>query len=161
MATGFWQLHPETLEPVAGGNNVEERFGSDLWVRSDFAYTGTWGNRSGGAGDAVKIWQLSANGAPTLIDSIIVEGITSVSDIQVSDNGNLLVFSAEGPTDAGLYVYRLTDPRRPTRVGFANVPQGIHTVSLGRVANRLYAFAARNPSGPALLIYDLSSLDSP
>ena len=161
MATGFWQLNPETLEPVAGGNNVTERWGSDLWVRGDFAYTGTWGNRGQNRGDALKIWQLSSTGAPTLIDSIIVEGITTVSDVEVSDNGNLLVFSTEGQTDAGLYVYRLTDPRRPTRVGYANVVQGIHTVSLGRVANRLYAFAAKNPSSPALLIYDLSELDTP
>ena len=161
MATGFWQLNPETLQPVAGGNNVAERFGSDLWVRGGFAYTGTWGNRGGNRGDALKIWQLSSSGAPTLIDSIIVEGINTVSDVEVSDNGNLLVFSTEGQTDAGLYVYRLTDPRRPTRVGYANVIQGIHTVSLGRIANKLYAFAARNPSSPALLIYDLSELDSP
>ena len=161
MATGFWQLHPQTLQPIGGGNNVAERFGSDLWVRGDFAYTGTWGNRGGNRGDVLKIWQLSSSGAPTLIDSIVVEGITTVSDVEVSDNGNLLVFSAEGQTDAGLYVYRLTDPRRPTRVGYANVVQGIHTVSLGRVSNRLYAFAARNPSSPALLIYDLSEFDSP
>ena len=103
---------------------MAERFGSDLWVRGDFAYTGTWGNRGGNRGDALKIWQLSSSGAPTLIDSIVVEGITTVSDVEVSDNGNLLVFSAEGQTDAGLYVYRLTDPRRPTRVGYAQCGAG-------------------------------------
>jgi hypothetical protein len=130
-------------------------------VRGQFAYTGTWGQRSGTRGDAVKIWQLGSGGAPTLVDSIIIDGVNTISDIEVSDNGNLLVFSTEGPTDAGLYVYRLTDPRRPTRVGYDNVVQGIHTVSLGRVNNRLHAFAAQNPASPALLIYDLSALDSP
>jgi hypothetical protein len=161
MNAGFWQLHPSTLLPVAGGHNVPDRFGSDLWVRGQFAYTGTWGQRSGTRGDAVKIWQLGSGGAPTLVDSIIIDGVNTISDIEVSDNGNLLVFSTEGPTDAGLYVYRLTDPRRPTRVGYDNVVQGIHTVSLGRVNNRLHAFAAQNPASPALLIYDLSALDSP
>ena len=99
--------------------------------------------------------------APTLVDSIKFDGITTVSDVQVSEDGTLLVFSAEGPTDAGLYVYRLTDPRNPVRVGYDNVFQGIHTVTVARVGSRLYAFAARNPPTPALLIYDLTELINP
>jgi hypothetical protein len=161
MLTGFWQLDPTTLQPVAGGRNVPERFGSDLWVRGDYAYSGTWGVRNGTRGDAVKIWHLNASGAPTLADSITVDGITTVSDIEVSDDGRLLVFSAEGQSDAGLYIYRLTNPAKPTFVTSSGVPQGIHTVSLGRVATKLYAFAAKNPASPALLIYDLSPFDAP
>ena len=161
MLSGLWQLDPETLDPVGGGNNVSERYSSDLWIHGGYAYTGTWGNRGGIRGDAVKIWQLSPTGAPTLVDSIKVDGITTVSDVQVSEDGSLLVFSAEGPTDAGLYVYRLTDPRNPVRVGYDNVFQGIHTVTVARVGSRLYAFAARNPPTPALLIYDLTELINP
>ncbi|HET9515907.1 MAG TPA: hypothetical protein VFO95_18385, partial [Gemmatimonadales bacterium] len=138
---------------------VPERFSSDLWIHEDHAYTGTWGNRGGRPGNAVKIWQLGSNGAPTLVDSIIVNGIGTVSDIQVSDNGRLLVFSAEGPANAGLYVYRRTDPLKPTRVGFYPVEQGIHTVTVARVGDKLYAFGARNPVSPALLIFDLSAYD--
>jgi hypothetical protein len=159
MGSGLWQLDPATLQPIGGGNNVPERFSSDLWIHEDHAYTGTWGNRGGRPGNAVKIWQLGSNGAPTLVDSIIVNGIGTVSDIQVSDNGRLLVFSAEGPANAGLYVYRRTDPLKPTRVGFYPVEQGIHTVTVARVGDKLYAFGARNPVSPALLIFDLSAYD--
>jgi hypothetical protein len=162
MVSGFWQLNPTTLQVVAGGNNVNERYGADLWVRGNLGYTGTWGGspRSGQRGDAVKIWALSATGAPSIADSIVIEGVFTISDIQVSDNGRLLVFSVEGPTDAGLYVYDLVpDPVKPVRVGYVNVVQGLHTVTLARIGTKLYAFAARNPASPALLIYDLSEYD--
>lgn len=161
MTTGFWQLNPTTLQPVAGGNNVPERYGSDLWVRGNVAYTGTWGGspRDGLRGNALKIWQLTSSGAPEIADSIVIEGINTISDVEVSDDGKLLVFSVEGPTDAGLYVYELDDPLRPVRVGYVNVVQGLHTVSLARIDTKLYGFAARNPNNPALLIYDLSQYD--
>lgn len=161
IVSGFWQLDPVSLQPIAGGDNVTDRYGSDLWVRGNVAYSGTWGGspRNGQRGNAVKIWRLSTSGAPSLADSIVIEGINTISDVEVSDNGRLLVFSVEGPTDAGLYVYDLTDPIKPVRVGYTNVVQGLHTVSLGRVGVKLYAFAARNPASPALLIYDLSEYD--
>jgi hypothetical protein len=161
MTTGFWQLDPLTLQPLGGGDNVTERYGADLWVRGNVAYTGTWGGspRSGNRGNVVKIWNLLTSGAPAIVDSIVIEGVYTISDIEVSDNGRLLVFSVEGPTDAGLYVYDLADPLEPVQVGYVNVVQGLHTVSLGRIASRLYAFAARNPASPALLIYDLSEYE--
>jgi hypothetical protein len=162
MVDGFWQLNPETLQVVAGGNNVTDRYGSDLWIRGNHAYTGTWGGspRSGQRGNAVKIWELSPSGAPELADSIVIEGVYTISDIQVSDNGRLLVFSVEGPTDAGLYVYDLQGSATdPVKVGYVNVVQGLHTVTLSRIGTRLYAFAARNPASPALIIYDLSDYE--
>ena len=161
MTSGFWQLDPVTLQTRGGGNNVTERYGADLWVRGNVAYTGTWGGspRDGQRGNAVKIWQLLASGAPAIADSIVIEGVNTISDIEVSDNGRLLVFSVEGPTDAGLYVYDLTDPLAPVQVGYVNVVQGLHTVTLGRIGSKLYAFAARNPVSPALLIYDLSEYE--
>jgi hypothetical protein len=161
MISGFWQLDPVSLQPVAGGNNVTERFSADLWVKGSVAYTGTWGGapREGARGNAVKIWSLSGSGAPAIADSIVIEGIYSISDIEVSDNGRILVFSVEGPTDAGLYVYDLENPLEPVQVGYVNVVQGIHTVSLARIGTKLYAFAAKNPPAPALLIYDLAEYD--
>jgi len=161
MVSGFWQLNPSTLAPIGGGNNVPERYGSDLWVRGNVGYTGTWGGspRGGHRGNAVKIWHLSTSGSPAIADSIVIEGINTISDLQVSDDGRVLVFSVEGPTAPGLYVYDLTDPIKPVRVGYANVVQGLHTVSLGRLGARLYAFAARNPPVPALFIYDLTEYD--
>jgi hypothetical protein len=160
MLSGFWQLSPTTLQPVAGGNNVPERFGSDLWVRGDYAYSGTWGAvpRNGAVGNALKIWRLSAAGAPVLADSLIVTGIETVSDVEVSDDGNLLVLSAERGIMAGLHVYRLTDPVKPALAGRIMVEAGLHTATLARIGGKLYAFAARNPRDPALIIYDLSGL---
>ena len=35
MLSGLWQLDPGTLIPVAGGNNVPERFGSELRARQN------------------------------------------------------------------------------------------------------------------------------
>ena len=57
------------LHTVAGGNNVPDRFSSDLWVQGRYAYTGTWGHdpRNGNIGNLVYIWSLDAAGAPTRV----------------------------------------------------------------------------------------------
>jgi hypothetical protein len=141
-----------------GGNNVPERYSSDLWVHGSYAYTGTWGGalRDGHPGNVVKIWSLDANGAPTLVDSLVVPGIGTVSDVQVSDDGSLLVFGAERGPNAGLLVYGLTDPRKPVFLDSTMVETGIHTATIAEIAGRSYVFAARNPVDPALLIYDIT-----
>jgi hypothetical protein len=143
----------------AGGNNVSDRFSSDLWVHGAWAYTGTWGGapRNGNRGDVVKIWSLDAAGAPTLVDSLKVPAINTVSDVQVSDDGALLVFSAERGANAGLYVYDLTDPRTPTFRDSVLVADGLHTATVADIAGHRYVFAARNPKDPALIIYDITS----
>jgi hypothetical protein len=142
----------------AGGNNVPERYSSDLWVHGSWAYTGTWGGvaRNGARGDVVKIWSLDASGAPTLADSIKIPDIGTVSDVQVSDDGSVLVFSTELGANAGLYVYGVTDPRSPVFLDSALVAQGIHTATIAEIGGRRYVFAARDPSAPALLIYDIT-----
>jgi hypothetical protein len=153
---------------LAGGNNVVERFSSDLWVHGNYAYTGTWGNR-GHLGNMMKVWSLDATGAPTLVDSVVVGGIGTVSDLQVSDDGQVLVLSGERGANGGIFVYGLSHPAQPSPLGSALVgPAGVHTVTLSAIGGRLYAFAARNPGAttsaaddPALLIYDLSNPASP
>jgi len=77
MLSGFWQLNPQTLQPIGGGQNVPERFGSDLWVRGEYAYTGTWGFRAED-GNTLKVWSLGASGSPTLVRSVTVPGIGTV-----------------------------------------------------------------------------------
>jgi hypothetical protein len=143
---------------LAGGNNVPERYSSDLWVHGPWAYTGTWGGtpRNGVVGDVLKIWSLGAAGAPTLADSIKIPAISIVSDVQVSDDGTVLVFSTERGAGAGLYVYQLTDPRTPTFRDSALVADGIHTATIADIAGRRYVFAARDPRDPALLVYDIT-----
>ncbi|MGH9258601.1 MAG: hypothetical protein ACRD08_01695, partial [Acidimicrobiales bacterium] len=82
---------------------------------------------------------------------------STVSDIEVSADGTLLIFSAYG-SQAGLHVYALTNPARPTFVARALVAAGLHTATLGMIGGRLYVFAAKDPPNPALMIYDVTGL---
>jgi hypothetical protein len=142
----------------AGGNNVPDRYSSDLWVHGSWAYTGTWGGafRNGTPGNAVKIWSLDNSGAPSLADSIIIPAIGTVSDLQVSDDGAVLVVSTEIGANAGLFVYGLADPQRPTLLDSALVPEGIHTATIADLGGRRYVFAARDPAKTELQIYDIT-----
>ena len=159
VGSGFWQLDAATLQPVAGGNNTPERYGSDLWVRGGYAYTGTFGYRVGlTVGNVIKVWALSSSGAPRLADSVTIEGVITVSDVEVSDDGKLLMTSAEGVSGQGIYWFRLTNPAKPRLVGRVLIPNGVHSATFARINGKLYAFAARNPPDPALEIYDLSGL---
>ena len=156
------------LSVLGGGNNVDERFSSDLWVHGNYAYTGTWGFREEG-GNTLKVWSLGAGGAPTLVGSVAVPDIGTVSDVQVSDDGQLLVLSGEAGIDGGIYLYSLSNPAAPSFLSSALVGEvGVHTVTLSRINDRLYAFAARNPgfpeeaaTDPALLIYDVTDPEAP
>src|SRR3954469_3419423 len=135
------------LGVLSGGNNVPERFGSDLWVHGSYAYTGTWGAfpRSTNFGDVLKIWSLGPSGAPTLVDSVKVADISTVSDVQVSEDGQLLVFSAEFDPEGGVYLYSLADPAHPAFRDRVVVPGGVHTATLAEIGGGRYVFAARNP----------------
>ncbi len=160
MLSGFWRLRYNggSFSIVGGGNNVPERYTSDLWVQNGYGYTGGWGNRGTQPGNAVKIWQVGA-ATPLLVDSIIVSGITTVSDVQVSADGKLLVFSAENGPNAGLHVYSLAiSPSQPVFLARYLVSQGLHTATVETVAGRTYVFAARNPATPALMTFEITSL---
>lgn len=163
MLSGLWQLGASNgmMSVAGGGNNVPDRYGSDLWVHGGYAYTGTWGQRGTTRGNAVKIWQLNGSGAPVLVDSIITANIGTVSDVEVSADGKLLMFSAEnagGGGNAGFHFYSLANPAKPTFVTSVPVFTGVHTATFGTISGRLYAFGAKDPSSPALLIYDVTSL---
>ncbi|MDQ2673816.1 MAG: hypothetical protein M3Y40_04100 [Chloroflexota bacterium] len=147
-----------TLRIDGGGNNVTERFTSDLWVHGSYAYTGTWGSfpREGNRGDALKIWSLDGSGAPTLTDSVILAGLVNVSDVEVSTDGTVLMLSAEAFENAGLYLFDLEDPGHPTLLDSVHVEDGLHTATFGEIEGRRYAFTARNPPDPALLIFDVT-----
>jgi hypothetical protein len=146
------------LRTVGGGDNVPDRYTSDLWVHGGYAYTGTWGgiSRNGNFGDVVKVWRLDPAGAPALVDSITVPLIGTVSDVEVSRDGQVLLFGAERGPNEGLYLYDVGDPEDPQPLDHVLIPNGIHTATLGDIGGRRYAFAARNPADPALLIYDVT-----
>jgi hypothetical protein len=157
------------LQVAGGGDNVPERYSSDLWVHGNYAYTGTWGFRQQ-QGNVVKIWSLDAGGAPTLAGTLTIPQIATVSDLQVSDDGETLVVSAEHGDNGGILVYSLSNPVNPSLLGSARVgSRGVHTVTLSSIEGRMYAFAAMNPgfSGnatedmPALMIYDLNDRARP
>jgi hypothetical protein len=157
------------LKAIGGGCNVPDRFSSDLWVHGNYAYTGTWGTRGGAIGNVLNVWSLGATGAPAFVRGVTVPGIGTVSDVQVSDDGQLLVLSGERGTSGGIYLYGLADPGNPSFISSALVGSaGVHTVTLADINGRRYAFAARNPGrsadaadDPALLIYDVSNPVTP
>jgi hypothetical protein len=161
------------LSIAAGGNNVPERYSSDLWVHGNYAYTGTWGFRDE-PGNVLKIWSLGASGAPSLAGSVTVPDVGTISDVQVSEDGEILVLSGERGGDlgevGGIYVYSLSNPANPSHLGTEPVPfGGVHTVTVASINGQLYAFAAKNPgfSGnnaqnqPALLIFSLANPAAP
>ena len=159
MVNGFWQLSDNAgdLGVLAGGGNVPERFTSDLWVHGSNAYSGTWGARSA-QGNAVKVWQLGPSGAPTLVDSVLVSSVGTVSDVEVSADGNLLMISTEGGTGDGFQFYSLANPASPAFLGQFLVGTGIHTTTLGYIGGRVFAFGAKNPGSPELVILDVTGL---
>jgi hypothetical protein len=163
MLSGLWQLATASgsLSVASGGNNLTERYGSDLWVANGYAYTGTWGFRAT-YGNAVKVWRLDAGGAPSLVDSIVTADIVTVSDIEVSDDGKVLMFSTENGPNSGFWFYGLGDPAHPVFLAsylVGGTSGGIHTATFSRINGRLYVFGARDPSGAALVILDVTSLD--
>jgi hypothetical protein len=139
---------------LGGGNNVPERYTSDLWVHGEYAYTGTWGSRSA-QGNVLKVWHLGAGGAPTIVDSVVTAGIGTVSDVEVSSDGSLLVFSGENGSGSGLFLYSLADPANPVFIDSAHVGTGLHTATFGYIDGKRYIFAAKNPSSPALMIFEI------
>lgn len=161
MVSGFYQLRLSngTLEHLAGGDNAPEYFTSDLWVHGEYAYTGTWGFREK-QGNVVNVWHLLANGAPVLVRTVTVAEVSTVSDVEVSSDGQYLLATTEHGTEPGLYVFSLTDPATPKYEGRHLVPQGLHTGTFAEIGGRLYVFAARNPGagGPALMIFDVEAL---
>jgi hypothetical protein len=163
MLSGLWQLATNlgALSVAGGGNNEAARFSSDLWVANGYAYSGTWDHfqRTGLGGSLLKVWQLNGTGAPVAQDSILVSGVGAVSDVEVSDDGKLLMFSTENGPNSGFWFYSLADPAHPVFMAKYLVASGIHTASFARIGGKLYAFGAKNPSGAALIILDVTSLD--
>jgi len=154
-AVAFTSTARANFVALGGGNNVPERYTSDLWVHGSYAYTGTWGFRSA-QGSALKVWHLDAAGAPTLVDSIVTVGIGTVSDVEVSSDGALLVFSAENGGNAGLYLYGLADPAHPAFIANYVVATGLHTATFGYIGGKRYIFAAKDPGSPAMMIFEIA-----
>jgi hypothetical protein len=157
------------LMPVVGHGAVSDRFTAEVAVHGGWAYTTTWGNRNGTPGNVLNIWSL-AQPQPQLSASITVEGATTLGDVQVSDDGSLLIVATEHRPNGSLLVFDRSDPGAPdllARYATERTQNGVHTAKLGRVAGGLFAFLAVNP-GPnnvqepsRLVILDLAEPASP
>lgn len=149
---------------ILGMGAVAERFTGEIWVRGNVAYTTTWGNLSA-IGNAVKIWNVAGN-VPTLVDSLIVPGASTLGDIQTSDDGQLLIVATEF-SQGSIMIYSLADPLKPqliTRYNTALTEPGVHTAEVQRVNGILYAFLSIDPSSVSaarLVIVDLSNPAAP
>ena len=86
-------------------------------------------------GNVLKVWSLDAAGAPTLVGSVTVPDIGTVSDVQVSEDGQLLVLSGERGPDGGIFLYSLSDPAAPSFLGSALVGEAGSTPSRSSTIN--------------------------
>ena len=148
------------LTTLGGGNNVPDRYTSDLWLQGEYAYTGTWGGfpRNGNYGDRLAVWHLDALGAPSFVREVEFTSINTVSDVEVTADGSLLLATTEGQTEDGLYIFSLADPADPALVDFEPVAAGLHTGTFAEIGGDLYVFAARNPGSPALMVWRIDPL---
>ena len=164
---------PQTLGPpphgsqtltVLGNGQVQDRFTGEIWVQGSVAYTTTWGNR-GTPGNAVKIWDVSGN-VPALVDSLIIPSAVTLGDVQVSDDGQVLIVATEF-SPGSIVLYSLANPRQPqliTRYTTALTDPGVHTADVARVNGRLYAFLCVDNSATAaarLVIVDITNPGAP
>ncbi|HEX4632209.1 MAG TPA: hypothetical protein VH163_00135, partial [Gemmatimonadales bacterium] len=168
MLTGLSQLSADStghLARVAGGDNFPDRYSSDFSIDTlaPYAYSGSWeyAQRTGKSGSTVAVWKLDSAGAPSLLNTIPVSQVTAVSDVKVSPDGKLLMFSTEYGLNAGFYFYSLANPANPSLLEYYQTGQeGIHTAKWAQIGGHLYAFGAKNPSNPALIILDVTGLDN-
>jgi len=151
----------DTLEALGRGD-MTQRHMAEVWTRGTVAYTSTWGQRNGVVGNAVHIWRIDGT-APVLADSVIVENATTLGDLQVSDDGRLLVVATERQ-NGSIVVYDLANPLKPqrlTRYQTANTSNGVHTAEVARVNGTLYGFLSIDPPDARLVIVDLSDPANP
>jgi hypothetical protein len=157
-------ITPATLA-VVGQGRVTDRFTAEVWVRGGFAYTSTWGTRGVNPGDTFHVWDVTAD-TPRAVRSVSIPGVSTTGDIQLSDDGRLLVVATER-TGGSIAIYDASDPANPTlitRYTTPNTDPGVHTAEVARVNGTLYAFLSIDPgvSSPArLVIVDLSNPAAP
>lgn len=154
---------------VAGRGTANARYNAEVWVHGNYAYTTTWGTKTVNAvarqGNAIYIWDIRGTN-PALVDSVLVAGVGTLGDVQVSPDGRYLVVPSE-PAPGYLFTFDLTNPVKPQLVSTFSTPKatrGIHTAEIQVIGGKLYAFASINSATahPArMMIVDLSTPASP
>lgn len=145
---------------ILGRGDVSERYTAEVNVRGTVAYTTSWGSRStapgvSAIGNAIKIWNVAGN-VPVLLDSIIVPQARTLGDVQVSDDGKLLVVATESQPGS-ILIFSLENPAKPvlvSRFTSPNTDPGVHTAEIQRVNGVLYGFLCIDLRGgtPARLV---------
>lgn len=141
---------------------MNARYMAEVWTRGGVAYTTTWGTKGNVPGNAVHIWNISGS-KPVIVDSLIVENATTLGDVQVSDDGKLLVVATER-ANGSIVLYDLANPLKPARITrylTDNTKNGVHTAEVARVNGTLYAFLSVDTPGAHLTIVDLSDPANP
>ncbi|MGZ8468035.1 MAG: LVIVD repeat-containing protein [Gemmatirosa sp.] len=163
--TGVGTGTPAAAIAVLGQGVVTDRVTAEVTARGQWVYTSSWGQRFA-RGNVVYVWDGSGN-VPQLVDTLTIANVGTTGDVQVSDDGALLVVATEPGPEGSLVLYGLEDPAHPrfiTRYTSPNLRNGVHTAQVSRVNGRLYAFAAVNPGVGApsrLTIVDLSTPSAP
>jgi hypothetical protein len=146
-----------------GQGRVSDRYTSELWAQGGFAYTGSWGVRGGQAGNVLNVWNVQRV-TPSLVRSITIapDSVTTLGDVQVSDDGKLLVVATE--PFGSLRIFDLADPGNPRFLASftsQGIRSGVHTAEVARVNGKLYAFLSIDPGPARLVVVDLSNPSSP
>lgn len=158
-----------TAMNVAGRGNLGARYTAELWIHGSYGYTSSWGTRLNGTtslqGNAIYIWDVRP-AVPVLVDSVIVPGVGTLGDVQVSGDGRYLVVPSE-PGPGSVFTYSLTNPVKPQLVSTFTSPKitrGVHTCEIQTIGGRLTAFLSVNPgtNHPArMMIVDLGDPAQP
>ncbi len=157
-------VEEDTTFTVVGEGLLTNRYTSDLWVRGDIAYTGTWGGRSAVGqtlfGDRLHVWDVSSPDALELIGDVTVDART-VNDVKVSADGSWAVITHEGSDDGlnGITLLDLGNPASPTVITrFTDgLESGVHNVWI----DDPYIYVAVDGSGQGLRVVDASNRESP
>jgi hypothetical protein len=150
--------------PVEGAGTFAGRYTAEIAARGSWIYTTTWGFRTA-TGNALVIWEASG-AVPVLRDTVIVNGATTLGDVQISDDGDLLVVATER-SGGSIVIFDRTTPDhlvQLSRFATAATNPGVHTVKLGRVNGRHYAFLQIDPGNSVnaqLVIADITDPAAP
>ena len=141
---------------VVGRGKVLDRHTSDLWIWEgsdgrDYAITGTWG-----ADGHSYIWDVTDPANIEKVQEVQVDART-VSDVKVSEDGDIAVISREGASDRknGIVLLGVGNPREgvPVLAEFTDqLTGGVHNVFISE--DRVFALSAGRR-------YDVISIEDP
>jgi len=149
---------------VVGHGAIAQRYTSDLWLFGAFAYTGTWGSRSGPSGtlsgNRMYAWDVSNPAAPALVDSLGVDART-VNDVKIRSDGRLAVITHEGSNDGqnGVTLVDLSTPGRPRAI--TRFTQGLESGVHNTWIDGNYVYLVVDGVGSGLRVLDVAVPSQP